>query len=105
MTDQGSKSCTPVKEMEALKIIPSQNKDTDDEMEDHFEGVKTDEVCRSVCERIPTEKMLAYPREESQKAEKKTYACMRKMESCEARKARGQLKTDIPSSTYRHTGK
>lgn len=97
MTDQGSKLCTPVKEMEALKILPSQSRDTEDEIEDHSDGVKTDEVRRSGRERIPTEKMLAYQREESHKAERRLMHAYEQWKA-EARKARGQLKTDIPES-------
>lgn len=70
--DQGSKLCTPVEEMETLKILPSQNRfmyihiciNTDDEMENHFEGVKRDEARCSGCEQIPIEKMLVYQKEE-----------------------------------------
>lgn len=61
--------CTPVKEIEVLKV--AQNKETDDEIEDQSEVTKRDEVRSSVRERIPTEKMLAYQREESEKAERK----------------------------------
>lgn len=67
--DQGSKLCTPVKEMETLKILPSQNRYTDDEIENHFEGVKRDEARCSGCEQIQIEKILVYQKEESQKAE------------------------------------
>ncbi len=48
-------------------------------------------------ERIPTEKMLAYQREESEKAERKLMHAYEEWKA-EARKARGQLKTDIPES-------
>ncbi|XP_039546986.1 uncharacterized protein LOC120492801 [Pimephales promelas] len=95
MTDKASKSCTPVKEMDASK--PSQSSDTDDEIEDHSDGVKTDEVRRSRRKRIPTEKMVAYQREESQKAEKRLMHSYEQWKA-EARKAREQLKTDISES-------
>ncbi len=87
--------CTPVKEIEVLKV--AQNKETDDEIEDQSEVSKRDEVRRSVRERITTEKMLAYQREESEKAERKLMHAYEKWKA-KARKARGQLKTDIPES-------
>lgn len=95
MTDQGSNLCTPVKEIEVLKV--AQNKETDDEIEDRSEVTKRNEVRRSVRERVPTERMLAYQREESEKAERKLMHAYEKWKD-EARKARGQLKTDIPES-------
>ncbi|RXN17092.1 stress response nst1 [Labeo rohita] len=95
MTDQGSNLCTPVKESKVLKVV--QNKDTADEIEGQSEVVNTDEERRSVRERIPTEKMLAYQREEAEKAERKLMHAYEKWKA-EARKARGQLKTDIPES-------
>ncbi|KAI2650252.1 Ribosomal RNA large subunit methyltransferase K/L [Labeo rohita] len=95
MTDQGSNLCTPVKESEVSKVV--QNKDTVDEIEGQSEVVNTDEVRLSVRERIPTEKMLAYQREEVEKAERKLMHAYEKWKA-EARKARGQLKTDIPES-------
>ncbi len=95
MTDQDSNLCTPVKEIEALKV--ALNKETDDEIEDQSEVTKRDEVRRSVRTRIPTEKMLAYQREESEKAERKLMHAYEEWK-VEARKARGQLKTDIPES-------
>ncbi len=61
MTDQDSNLCTPVKEIEALKV--ALNKETDDEIEEQSEVTKRDEVRRSVRARIPTEKKLAYQRE------------------------------------------
>ncbi|KAG1924936.1 hypothetical protein F2P79_025858 [Pimephales promelas] len=81
--------------MDASK--PSQSSDTDDEIEDHSDGVKTDEVRRSRRKRIPTEKMVAYQREESQKAEKRLMHSYEQWKA-EARKAREQLKTDISES-------
>ncbi len=84
--------CTPVKEIVVLKV--AQNKETDDEIEDQSEVTKRDELHRSVCERIPTEKMLAYQGEESKKAERKLMHAYEKWKA-EARTARGQLKTDI----------
>ncbi len=95
MTDQDSNLCTPVKEIEALKV--ALNKETDDEIEDQSEVTKRDEVRRSVRARIPTEKMLVYQREESEKAERKLMHAYEEWKA-EARKARGQLKTDIPES-------
>lgn len=92
MTDKESKSCTPVKEIEVLKT--ALNKDNDNVIEDESEVVKTDEVRRSVRERIPTGKMLAYQKEESQKAERKLMQAYEKWKA-EVRKAREQLKTDI----------
>ncbi len=76
---------------------PALNKETDDEIEDQSEVTKRDELRRSVRERIPTEKMLAYQREESEKAERKLMNAYEEWKA-EARKARGQLKTDIPES-------
>ncbi len=61
MTDQDSNLCTPVKEIEALKV--ALNKETDDEIEEQSEVTKRDEVRRSVRAWIPTEKKLAYQRE------------------------------------------
>ncbi len=48
MTDQDSNLCTPVKEIEALKV--ALNKETDDEIEDQSEVTKRDEVRRSMRE-------------------------------------------------------
>lgn len=95
MTDQGSNSCTSVKESEISKVV--QTKDTVDEIEGQSEVVNAYEVRRSVRERIPTERMLAYQREEAERAERKLRHAYEGWKA-EARKARGQLKTDIPES-------
>lgn len=87
--------CTSVKEREISRVV--QNKNTVDEIEGQAEVVNTEEVRRPVRERIPTEKMLVYQIEETERAERKLMHAYGKWKA-EARKARGQLKTDIPES-------
>nr|XP_055041009.1 uncharacterized protein LOC129428127 [Misgurnus anguillicaudatus] len=96
MTSQGSEPCIPVKEMETVEVQPSQSKALDDELEHHSEG-EGNELRRSVRKRIPTEKMLAYQMEMSQKAEGRLMQTYEQWKA-EARKAREQLKTDISES-------
>lgn len=96
MTSQGSEPCIPVKEMETVETQPSLSKAIDDELEDHSEG-EGNEIRHSVRKHIPTEKMLAYQMEMSQKAESRLMQSYEQWKA-EARKAREQLKTDISES-------
>nr|XP_017209156.1 uncharacterized protein LOC101887079 [Danio rerio] len=94
MTDHGSNLCTPAKVNEQIDNV--QNKEVDEEIEVQSEELDTN-VRRSTRERTQTDRMLAYQREESHKAERKLMHAYEKWKA-EARKARSQLKLDISES-------
>lgn len=82
--------------MEASQILTAEAEGSD-QIKDICQASKDEELRRSDRPRNPTEKMLAFQREEAQKKEKRLMHLYDQWK-IQARKARNQLKLDIPES-------
>ncbi|XP_051792767.1 uncharacterized protein LOC127530320 [Acanthochromis polyacanthus] len=82
--------------MEASETAPLDSRDSD-QATDACQASEEEKLRRSGRTRIPTERMLAFQKEEAQKREKRLIHLYEQWKT-QARKAREQLKSDIPES-------